>query len=282
MWFYDVEENRWEFLQGTMRNVFGRYVDIGEAIVNIQKGLELLRGSERAIVLSGLAQLYAFAGFYEIADSMVVEVLKLDRDSVNYFRNLADIDFQTWDHDDAIENRQKVISQDGSNAIHFLYLGWHCMYLNQFESALKYVRRWMEDVQHTTYFSYNMMHRVGYILSQNGCEEEANEFFNKQADYCIRLNELNQVRSYEGWTYYDLAGVYAYRGDKAKAYENLRIMVEIGSTSWYGMARLIEIDPLFFSIRDEPEFIQIVSDVLTKILAEHKRVRLLLEENEML
>jgi hypothetical protein len=45
---------------------------------------------------------------------------------------------------------------------------------------------------------------------------------------------------------------------------------------------LIKIDPLFDSIRNEPEFQQIVRDVEAKYQAEHERVRQWLEENEML
>jgi len=41
-------------------------------------------------------------------------------------------------------------------------------------------------------------------------------------------------------------------------------------------------DSLFDSIRDEPEFKQIVRDVETKYQAEHERVRKWLEENDML
>ena len=41
-------------------------------------------------------------------------------------------------------------------------------------------------------------------------------------------------------------------------------------------------DPLFDSIRDEPEFQQIVRDMEAKYQAEHERVRQWLEENDML
>jgi hypothetical protein len=41
-------------------------------------------------------------------------------------------------------------------------------------------------------------------------------------------------------------------------------------------------DPLFDSIRDEPEFQQIVHEVEAKYHAEHERVRKWLEENDML
>ena len=44
----------------------------------------------------------------------------------------------------------------------------------------------------------------------------------------------------------------------------------------------IKNDPLLNSIREEPEFRQIVRDVEAKYQAEHERVRQWLEDNEML
>jgi hypothetical protein len=44
------------------------------------------------------------------------------------------------------------------------------------------------------------------------------------------------------------------------------------------MANLIKTDPLFNSIRNEPEFQQIAKDIEAKYQAEHERVRKWLEE----
>jgi molybdopterin converting factor small subunit len=48
------------------------------------------------------------------------------------------------------------------------------------------------------------------------------------------------------------------------------------------MAMTMKTDPLFNSIRNEPEFQQIVKDVEAKYQAEHEKVRKWLEENKML
>ena len=45
---------------------------------------------------------------------------------------------------------------------------------------------------------------------------------------------------------------------------------------------IIKHDPLFNSIRNEPEFLQIAKDVEAKYQAEHERVRKWLEEQGML
>ena len=77
------------------------------------------------------------------------------------------------------------------------------------------------------------------------------------------------------------AGVYAFRGEKEEAYINLRIFNEKVIMPSFAVT-LIKNDPLFNSIRDEPEFQQIVRDIEAKYQAEHERVRKWLEENDML
>jgi hypothetical protein len=125
------------------------------------------------------------------------------------------------------------------------------------------------------------MHRIGYAYWQNGYKEEAEHFFNEQIIYCNRINELKRLQGLTLNTYYDLAGVYAFRGEKDKAYRNLRIFNQSQLID-HNMAMLIKTDPLFNSIRKDPEFQQIVRDIESKYQAEHERVRKWLEENGML
>ena len=80
---------------------------------------------------------------------------------------------------------------------------------------------------------------------------------------------------------YDLAAVYAFMGDREKAYENLRLWAKMPSCQLWWIT-FIKNDPLFNSIRNEPEFKQIVKDQEAKYQAEHERVRKWLEEQGML
>ena len=91
------------------------------------------------------------------------------------------------------------------------------------------------------------------------------------------MNQLSSLKE----AYYKLAAVYAFRGEKDKAYENLRIFNQKQRMGFW-RETMIKDDPLFDSIRDEPEFQQIVKDVEVKYQAEHERVRKWLEENDML
>jgi hypothetical protein len=125
------------------------------------------------------------------------------------------------------------------------------------------------------------LHRLAFAYWKNGYKKEADYYFNKMIEYCNNENKLERVRSKQFFTYYDLAGVYAFKGDKAEAYKNLRIFNQRKSEP-YWIVDLINHDQLFQSIRNETEFIQIVKDTEAKYQAEHERVRKWLEENKML
>jgi hypothetical protein len=81
-------------------------------------------------------------------------------------------------------------------------------------------------------------------------------------------------------TFHSLAAIYTFLGDKDKASEYLRLFNQRQRMPLY-MIKEIKNNPLFDDIRDEPEFQQIVRDVEEKYQAEHERVRIWMEENDM-
>lgn len=92
---------------------------------------------------------------------------------------------------------------------------------------------------------------------------------------------MGRIRSKNFYSHYDLAGIYAFLGEKEKAYDILRILRKreefpIVLYKWFKM------DPLFDGIRNEPEFKQIEIDLDARYQAEHERVRKWFEENNML
>ena len=73
------------------------------------------------------------------------------------------------------------------------------------------------------------------------------------------------------YSYYDLAGIYAIRKDRIRAYENLRKYNQKQKINAW-MAECIKIDLMLKSLRDEPEFKEIVSDLEAKYQTEHERI----------
>ena len=158
-----------------------------------------------------------------------------------------------------------------------MFLGFDYSLLGQYEESLKYFKKWFERLKTQGALSTNNMHRIGYAYWQNGNKEKAENFFNEQIKYDNRMNELKRPGGIGLNTYYDLAGVYAFRGEKEKAYKNLRIYNQSQRIPLF-MVMTLKTDPLFNSIRNEKEFQQIVRDVESKYLAEHERVRKWIEE----
>jgi hypothetical protein len=121
------------------------------------------------------------------------------------------------------------------------------------------------------------MASIGYVYLQNGYKAEAENYFNEQIKNCNSVIELKRGWGQKLYEYYDLASAYAPIGDKDKAFKNLRILNQIQRVPLW-MVTCMKKDPLFNSIRNEPEFQQIAKDIEAKYQAEHERVRKWLEE----
>ena len=167
---------------------------------------------------------------------------------------------------------------DTTNNSILLELGYQYGYVGKYEESLKYLKKYYKRLEVLGRYHVSGIHRLGYAYWMNGYKTEANFYFDKMIEYYNNLTNVGRIM-YE--TNYDLAGVYAFRGEKDRAYENLRKFNEMERIQLWWL-HLFRIDPLFDSLRDEPEFQQIVSDMEAKYQAEHERERLWLEENDML
>ncbi len=151
------------------------------------------------------------------------------------------------------------------------------MYLGHFEEALKYYGK-KGFVNHNGHF-----HRIGYVYWQLGLKEEAEFYFNEMISISNEHIESGYTSALD---YYNIAGVYAFLGEEDRAFEYLRLFnQEDPDNIWevgIGMLTLIQNDPLFDGIRDEPEFQEIVDDVEARFQVRHEKTRKWMEENDLL
>jgi TolB-like protein len=260
-------------------------------ITYLQKAISINRGPELPALLEEIGGVYSGdAGFPEKAKQYYLDKLKLDSDSLDYYSALASDEFFLSNFSKSIEFGIKGYAIDSTNEEILQVLGINYAWLGRYEESLKYYKKWLEGLKTRGALAisspfnsnlYNNMHRIGYSYWQNGYKKEAEYYFNEQINYCNRMIDSKRLFAQTLYPYYDLASVYAFRGEKDKAYENLRIFNQ-RKTDPLWMVMLIKTDPLFNSIRNEPEFQQIVRDVEAKYQAEHERVRKWLEEQGML
>jgi tetratricopeptide (TPR) repeat protein len=253
-----------------------------KAIENLHKAASLNRGSELPTLLGFLGNLYYYIGFREEALIYLLEKLKLNGDSGDYYQYLSWDAFHNNEFTKGIEFGKKALEIDSSSFSTQKILGLNYSFLGQYEQSLKYLKKSIGRRDTLGAGQINYMHRLGYAYWQNGYEEEADYYFDKQIDYCNWAIELGRNYAREVGSYYDLAGVYAFRGDKDRVYENLRLLNQKNQSAHFGLLCWFKKDPLFEHIRNEPEFQQILKDTEAKYQAEHERVRQWLEENDML
>jgi TolB-like protein/tetratricopeptide (TPR) repeat protein len=256
--------------------------DYIKAIENLKKALDLNHGREIPGLLHSLGLVYSLiAGFPEEGKKCFIRALMLNGDSAEYFNALGQLESNFNDFDNSIKYYTRAFKIDSTKGS-FEGLGTAYVYSGRYKESLEYINKYAEWLKENQVISEGFSHRIGYVYWINGYKDEADYWFNEQKRYCEESIKNKRFSGQISLTaYYDLACVYAFRDEKQKAYENLRVLGQLKVfPSWW--LDLIKRDPLLENLRGEPEFERIVNDIRTKYQAEHERVKKWLEDQEML
>jgi tetratricopeptide (TPR) repeat protein len=254
--------------------------DLVMGIENYLKVISLNRSSELPTYLRSISQLYLDAGFIEKAKEYLLEAVELDGDSLIYLYNLGAINTWSGNHSIGLEYALKVYVLDSTHLDNLHLLGHTYMFLGKYYESLKYFKKYIDRLQANGSLNLLDMESLGYAYWQTGNKRVAESYFNREIDYCNKAIELGRSFGNDG-AYYELAAIYAVLGENEKVMKNLRIYCERQSfTSMY--IQLLLNDPMFNTIRNLPEFKQIVNEAEAKYQIVHEKVRKWLDENNML
>jgi TolB-like protein/tetratricopeptide (TPR) repeat protein len=252
-----------------------------KSIENLHKAISLHRGRFLPTLLRRLSSFYDQAGFRKEAEYYNREALKLDKDSLQFYSLLSYIEHTHGNYAEALELEIKVYTLDTSSIDVLFEIGNLYVFLEKYDEALLWFERFMD---HSEYFGYRNVtgyNRIGLAYWYCGYKEEATYYFNKLVDYLSRIDELGRAIQDVYLNAYDMAGVYAFLGEKEKAFEKLRLA---GQRETHGLYNAVYVknDAMFENYRDDPVFLNFIEDVESKYQSEHERVRQWLEENDML
>jgi TolB-like protein/AraC-like DNA-binding protein/Tfp pilus assembly protein PilF len=256
--------------------------DYVKGIENLKKAISIDHGTELPELLNELGLVYSLmAGFPEEGEKCFNQALMLNGDSVAYLNYMAQTGRIT-DSDKSIRYLTRALKIDSTSMDAYKNLAEIYSDLGRYKESLKYFRKiagWIKASQMTSGVS---SHRIGYAYWRNGYKKEADYWFNEQERYCEQSIESKRFSGQIALNaYYDLACVYAFRGNRQKAYENLKFLEQIKIfPKWW--LDLIKKDPLLENLRGEPEFQKIVNDMEIKYKAEHEKVRKWIEKQGML
>jgi len=270
----DINPNDWMAFWGTAR--LYTYTDALKALHYYAEAASRHKGIMYPELLRSMSACYAILGFFEKSNYYSEEAFKLDNDSVQFYNYLTAIES---DLIKKISLWEKALLIDLTNTRILDNLFITCSFSNQDSLAFQYVKRYLTLFASNDDLSINVMHRIGYVYLKMGYIKEAKYYFDLQEKKCIEA--INSERYYSNFLLYDLAGVYAIQGEKEKAYIWLNRFNKMDKIPFW-FVQLIKIDPLFNSIRDEPEFQEIVADMQAKYMDEHEQAKKWLEENNLL
>ncbi len=252
--------------------------DYVKGLDNYHQALNLVRGEGRPLILKSLGRAYGDAGFIEKAKYYYNEALFLDSNKVSWLGNIAFLEFCNENFEEALKLWKQLEDIDSTSSASENYY-----YVTPGHNEEAYVQavKDVERLKKSGTLNLVRSHRTGYAFWQVGKKKEAEYYFNQQIRYSEESIRLGRDIDQRKAAQYDLAGTFAFLGDKAKAYRYLDEVVQ-KNTFPIWMVTFAKHDLLFKNIRKEERFQKIQQTIESKYLAEHERVRKWLEEQGML
>lgn len=255
--------------------------DYVEGLKNLHKAARLDHSSWLPVFLRRISGMYYGTGFIDKAIYYRQEALKLDNDSLNYLQFLAQIEHYNGNFQNVLEICDEILEYDSTHLGGIFWSMRYNLLLENFQEAFKYTLRLMELIDLKGSFYLHNMHRLGYAFWQVGKIDVAKYYFDEQIRYCLESIRLNRQYATNKEAHYDLAGVYAFLGEKEKAYQYMDEYAKKPFIRLW-MLKFTNYDPLYNSIREEERFQKILQNMEAKFQKEHNRVKVWLEEEGML
>lgn len=229
--------------------------DIKNSIINIEKAKEKAIGSpDYRYVLWEIGSGYKGLYDYDRAKKSFEEIVMYD--PIFGYTNLGYLSIATGNWDDLKYYADQICKIDSNKCAEFIWKYYG--FIGEYDKALDYLNR---NQTHINDIYINNQHRIGYLYYLNGDKSKSNEYFNKQIEYCKESIRLGRAYASLGAAGYDLAGIYAFLGEKEKAYQ---ILYEVADKLKDGLLWFIKVDPLFESLWDDQEFKDIITQQETK------------------
>ena len=253
--------------------------DYVKKIENMHNAVIRCRDSKLGYLLVNLSNWYLHMGFTDEAMHYLQESFTLMRDSASYYCGLAYYEYVLGNYKTAVEYLDRGIALDSV----YLFLAEQEFYINagQYDKAYATYQRLIERSKASGVLFLDNYHRIAYASWKTGHLEEAEYYFDQQIMYCNESIKLNRPNATEGFAYYNLAAVYAFKGDKDKAYRYLDEAEKKLAVEFWMITSMMN-DRLFESFRGEERYQRFLHNMELEYQTEHERIRKGLEELDLL
>jgi tetratricopeptide (TPR) repeat protein len=210
-------------------------------------------------------------GFKDKAMDYYKKAFELDGDSAYYLSCLGGAESDLGNFDKSVDYFKRASKNRANYTYVMERLGEDNERIGNYKESLKYFKEYTLLIQ-----DFNPY--VGYSYWQNGLRNEANQYFNNHLEFCQNILKTTRPLAQTSWACYDLASIYAFRGNKQNALKYLKLYSQNKNCELWMLTHMKR-DPLLNSIRNEPEFSLILTEMETNYKIVHEKVGKWLEEH---
>lgn len=269
----ELNPNNWKAYYGLASLYY--FEDPVKSLYNLNKAVSLTHGSmEMPTLLRYIGGELLVTGYIEKARTYFARAFELDGDSATYYSCLAGIEQNQGNYNEALGYYHQAyrMKKNYTDVINNLALIYELTGRN--DESIRYYK----ELESKNNLTFNL-HRAGYAYIKYGSPAEGDNYINRHIDYCNSVLKIGGRSDLLSYTYYDLAGVFAFRGDKKKAYQNLQMFTQVKNCYLY-MLTLLKNDPFFKEMKNEPEFGKIINVMEAKYAKVHDDVGRWLEKQQ--
>jgi tetratricopeptide (TPR) repeat protein len=256
--------------------------DFVPAISDMFKAMQCSSVEMLPNLMIDLGMALTFIGFPEQGKKYFQQSLELSGDSSQYLYWFVYTEYSQGNFESAYLLAKNTYQKDSRLIPDMPH---YCIMAGRDEEACYYSEKLAELLKKTGEVdlsaSMSASLAIGFSYWKAGRTKEAEYYFNRQIEINLESIRLGRWNSMNKRAHFDLAKVYAFKGEKEKAYQFLD---EVNENQVFPLWWVIQFkcNPLFSNIRQEPRFQKILKDVEAKYQAEHERVRKWLLQQKML
>ncbi len=220
------------------------------------------------------------SGYPDLGRKYLQQALELDGDSASHLRWLATVEYSDGNFENAYQIAKKN-SDYYKDVIRFNALADYCLMTGRIDEAYTINLNMMERLKKSGEMDMFIPKDFAYCLLQKGRTKEAEFYINQTIQNYLEIIKLGRGHEDLYGAQFDMAEIYAFSGDKEKAYQCLDIAIKqpLYPKWWVILYKYV---PYFDSIRDEPRFQNILKVVEAKYQINHVGVGLWLKEKGLI
>ena len=238
------------------------YADKDEALRWFYKALRLNPTS--AFGYYGIGSNYIDLDNFEKAEKYFKKAQEIQPELPAAYNGLSLLYLSYGKYDKAVEINEKMLAAFPEELTFLSNAAAAAVFSGHFQTAQKYYEKLLGLYPSPT-TSFMPKLYLGYIYWKSGEQKSAERVLQT-------VMELNQDRISEGnehWRIrYDIAAVYAIKGNKPEAYRWLQNSIDVG----FRLFRFAEHDPVFENLHDDPEFKQMMEEVKKMVYEERAKI----------